>query len=83
VAQVELESAVLPEGRNLDLAFGRMSSADGGSVAVAIPRDDARAFAGVGRGELFAEQRVDERRLSRLHRPHEGDTQWLFGAPAE
>jgi hypothetical protein len=83
VAQVELETAGLPEGRDLNLTLGGMSSAHGGSVSVAVPGDDARAFTGVGRSKLFAEQRVDQRRLAGLDRADESDTQWLVGAPAE
>jgi hypothetical protein len=82
VAQIELEAAGLPEGRDLDLPLGRMASAHGGSISVAVPRDDACAFTCIGRSQLFAEQRVDQRRLACLDRADQCDPQRFIGTPA-
>ena len=45
--------------------------------AVLVPGDDACALAGVGGGDLLADQRVEQRRLARLHLPGDGDPQRL------
>ena len=44
-------------------------------VAVAVPRDDAGALAGVGRRDLLADERVQQRRLAGLDLAGDGDAQ--------
>ena len=46
-------------------------------VPVAVPGDDAGALAGVGRGEPLPDQRVEQRRLARLHPAGDGHPQRL------
>ena len=48
--------------------------------AVAVPGDDPGALAGVGRRQLLADERVEQRRLAGLHLAGDGDPQRLVEA---
>ncbi len=58
-------------------AAGAEVHGDAGRRAVAVPGDDLGALAGVRRGDLLADDRVQQRRLAGLHHAGDGDAQRL------
>ena len=83
-AEAQHQSAVLAlDGHAPRLAHRCGCSVIVGRRGVAVPRDHPRALAGIGRGDLLAEHRVQQRGLAGLDHAGDREPQRLVQAAVE